>query len=81
MPAFNHPFIILFKVGVVLSFSSTAQCLILSKLPKGIPACDFHETKESYCLSLELPGISKENIDISISGDNLIVKGEITCEN
>ncbi|WP_265032777.1 Hsp20/alpha crystallin family protein [Wolbachia endosymbiont (group A) of Sicus ferrugineus] len=48
---------------------------------KGVPACDFYETKESYCLSLDLPGISKENIDISISGDNLIVKGEKTCDN
>lgn len=46
-----------------------------------LPACDFYETKESYCLSLELPGISKESIDISISGDSLIVKGEKTCNN
>ncbi|WP_341820204.1 Hsp20/alpha crystallin family protein [Wolbachia endosymbiont (group A) of Cydia strobilella] len=46
-----------------------------------LPACDFYETKESYCLSLELPGISKENIDISMSGDNLVVKGEKTCDN
>ncbi len=46
-----------------------------------LPACDFYETKESYCLSLELPGISKESIDISISGDSLIVKGEKTCDN
>ncbi|WP_353274810.1 Hsp20/alpha crystallin family protein [Wolbachia endosymbiont (group A) of Ennomos erosarius] len=46
-----------------------------------LPACDFYETKESYCLSLELPGISKESIDISIYGDSLIVKGEKTCDN
>ncbi|WP_264687777.1 Hsp20/alpha crystallin family protein [Wolbachia endosymbiont (group A) of Sympetrum striolatum] len=46
-----------------------------------LPACDFYETKESYCLSLELPGISKESIDISISSDSLIVKGEKTCNN
>ncbi|UPA54745.1 Hsp20/alpha crystallin family protein [Wolbachia pipientis] len=48
---------------------------------RGRPACDFYETNESYCLSLELPGISKESIDISISGDSLIVKGEKTCDN
>lgn len=46
-----------------------------------LPACDFYETKESYCLLLELPGISKKSIDISISGDSLIVKGEKTCDN
>lgn len=46
-----------------------------------LPACNFYETKESYCISLELPGVPKESIDISISGDNLIVKGEKTCDN
>ncbi|WP_353277522.1 Hsp20/alpha crystallin family protein [Wolbachia endosymbiont (group B) of Villa cingulata] len=45
-----------------------------------LPACDLYETEQNYCLSLELPGISKENVDISVSGDNLIVKGEKKCE-
>lgn len=41
-----------------------------------LPTCDFYETEENYCLSMELPGIPKEDVDISMSGDSLIVKGE-----
>ncbi|WCR58502.1 Hsp20/alpha crystallin family protein [Wolbachia endosymbiont of Ctenocephalides felis wCfeJ] len=41
-----------------------------------LPACGFYETEENYCLSLKLPGISKEDVNISLSGNNLIVKGE-----
>ena len=36
--------------------------------------CDFYEAEENYCLSMELPGISKEDVDISMSGDSLVVK-------
>ncbi|MDG7056103.1 MAG: Hsp20/alpha crystallin family protein [Wolbachia endosymbiont of Meromenopon meropis] len=41
-----------------------------------LPTCDFYETENNYCLSMELPGILKEDVDISMSGGNLIVKGE-----
>ncbi|OEY86436.1 hypothetical protein BIY23_03915 [Wolbachia pipientis] len=40
------------------------------------PVCDFYEADNSYHLSMELPGISKDNIDISIAGDTLQIKGE-----
>ncbi|MDM8335390.1 Hsp20/alpha crystallin family protein [Wolbachia pipientis] len=46
-----------------------------------LPACDFYEADENYFLSMELPGISKEDVDISMSGDNLIVKGEKKYDN
>ncbi|WCR53640.1 MAG: Spore protein SP21 [Wolbachia endosymbiont of Ctenocephalides orientis wCori] len=41
-----------------------------------LPTCDFYETDNNYHLSMELPGISKEDIDVSISGDTLKIKGE-----
>ncbi|MCM1001820.1 Hsp20/alpha crystallin family protein [Wolbachia pipientis] len=46
-----------------------------------LPTCDFYETEENYCLSMELPGIPKEDVDISVSGDSLIVKGEKKYDN
>ena len=39
-----------------------------------LPACDFYETDKDYCLSVDLPGVEKENIDINMSGDNLVIK-------
>ena len=39
------------------------------------PAYDIHEDDKNYYLSFDLPGISKDSIDISISNDMLIVSG------
>ncbi|MBV0900033.1 MAG: Hsp20/alpha crystallin family protein [Wolbachia endosymbiont of Fragariocoptes setiger] len=55
-------------------FTSSGYDLIKNK--DILPACDFYETDKDYCLSIDLPGIAKENIDISMSGDNLVVKGD-----
>jgi len=41
------------------------------------PAFDFVEKKDSYVASVELPGLDKEDIDMSINDEDiLIVKGE-----
>ena len=45
-----------------------------------LPACDFYETDKEYCFSVDLPGITKEDIDISMSGDHLVVKGDKKSE-
>lgn len=49
---------------------------VLDKNGSLLPTCDFYETDKDYHLSMELPGISKEDIDISMSGDTLKIKGE-----
>jgi len=40
------------------------------------PATDIFETKENYVFKIELPGISKDDITVELSGENLIVNGE-----
>ena len=40
------------------------------------PAIDVTEEEDCYKIDAELPGMSENNIDITISGDNLILKGE-----
>lgn len=40
------------------------------------PAIDVIETKDDYRIKAEFPGIPKEDIEISISGDVLTIKGE-----
>ncbi|NRB10950.1 MAG: Hsp20/alpha crystallin family protein [Rickettsiaceae bacterium] len=41
-----------------------------------LPKLDASETKTEYCLEFELPGIGKENVDIKISENDLIVQGK-----
>ena len=40
------------------------------------PAIDMREDDKAYRISAELPGIDANDIDVSVSGDTLILKGE-----
>ena len=40
------------------------------------PAIDMREDEKAYKISAELPGIDAKDIDISVSGDMLVLKGE-----
>lgn len=44
------------------------------------PVSDVHETPEAWVLSLELPGLAQENIDLRLDGEELIVEGEREME-
>src|SRR3989338_6413885 len=40
------------------------------------PSVDIKESESSYDVHVELPGVAKEDIDISLDGNVLILKGE-----
>lgn len=40
------------------------------------PAMDLEETDDDYIVQVELPGLKKEDIEISVSEDHLTIKGE-----
>ena len=40
------------------------------------PAIDMSEDERVYKISAELPGIDAKDIDVSVSGDTLVLKGE-----
>jgi HSP20 family protein len=40
------------------------------------PLVDIHETKDSFLIMAELPGVKQEDIQVSIEGDTLTLKGE-----
>ena len=42
-----------------------------------VPAADIFETDEALTLLLEMPGVSKDNIDVQIENDVLRVEGKI----
>jgi HSP20 family protein len=41
-----------------------------------LPAVDVHETKDAFVLTLDVPGVTEKDINISINGDLLTIKGE-----
>jgi HSP20 family protein len=41
-----------------------------------VPMIETYETNDKFVVRVELPGVNSDDIDISASGDSLIVKGE-----
>jgi HSP20 family protein len=44
------------------------------------PPSEASATGETYDIVLELPGVDPEDIDVSVEGDNVVVKGEKRSE-
>ena len=40
-----------------------------------LPRTNVSETDDAFLFTLEMPGIAKENVEVSVEGDRLIVKG------
>ena len=53
-------------------FGQTAE----TKTPAIAPAVDLLETKDAVKVKVELPGISKEDVEISLKDDLLTIRGE-----
>jgi HSP20 family protein len=41
-----------------------------------VPAVDVAETDKGYTVTAELPGMDEKDIDVSVTGDLLVIKGE-----
>lgn len=46
--------------------------------PVLVPVSDIYQTADEYILKMELPGLSKEDLEITIEGEELEVRGIIT---
>jgi HSP20 family protein len=44
------------------------------------PAVDVYETDDEYVVTAEVPGIDPKDLDISVTGDMLTIKGEKSSE-
>jgi HSP20 family protein len=42
-----------------------------------VPITDIYETKNEYVLKMEMPGLTKEELDITLDNDQLEVKGQV----
>ena len=45
-----------------------------------MPAVDIYENDDSYVIKAEIPGIKEEDVDVSVFGDRLTIKGEKKAE-
>lgn len=43
-----------------------------------LPRTNIRETDDSYLFTMEMPGLSRQNVEVNIEGDTLVVKGEKT---
>jgi HSP20 family protein len=41
-----------------------------------VPVADLEETDDAYIIEVELPGVNKKDIDVSLSGRRLTIAGE-----
>ena len=44
------------------------------------PAVDIRETDEAFILECDMPGVSEENLDVTVNNDRLIVIGKVGKE-
>jgi len=45
-----------------------------------VPATDIYETSENYSLTMEMPGVSKENLEITLENNELEISGKVNVE-
>ena len=57
-------------------FTTTPPVAGSDEILRFSPTLDLRETEKTFEINLELPGMSPENIDISIAKDMLIISGE-----
>jgi len=48
--------------------------------PLRLPRTNIVEKDDSYVLTMEMPGLSREDVEVSVENDTLTVKGEKTVE-
>ena len=50
--------------------------LFRSVTEEWLPSVDISETKDNFIVKAELPGLESKDVNVSISGDLLLIKGE-----
>ena len=48
------------------------------QLPALVPAVDVFEDENGITLKADLPGVSKENLDVHVEGDQLTIEGQVS---
>jgi len=41
-----------------------------------VPRTNIHEEEKAYVFTMEMPGVSRDNVEVHVEGDRLLIKGE-----
>jgi HSP20 family protein len=66
--------------GRLASLQDELNRLFDSTVEGWAPALDVHEDKDSYTVRVELPGMKREEIEVSLQDDALVISGERKAE-
>jgi HSP20 family protein len=66
--------------GRLASLQDELNNLFESSLQAWTPALDVYEDKDGYSIRVELPGMRREEIEVSIQDDALVISGERKAE-
>ncbi|MBI5018299.1 MAG: Hsp20/alpha crystallin family protein [Deltaproteobacteria bacterium] len=45
-----------------------------------VPACDLKETEKEFVVTAELPGFSKESLEVTVTEDAVTIKGQLRAD-
>ena len=62
--------------GRLTSLQDELKCLFESKAPAWTPALDVQEDKDSFKVRVELPGLKREDIEVSLQDGAVVISGE-----
>lgn len=66
--------------GRLANLQDELEQLFESPLRAWAPPLDVHEDKDGYTIRVELPGMKREEIEVAIQGDALVISGERKAE-
>ena len=66
--------------GRLASLQDELDRLFESPLQAWAPALDVHEDKDGYTIRVELPGLKREDIEVSLQDGALVISGERKIE-
>lgn len=78
---FDRPALAAFGVRQLTNLQDEIDRLFDNSVQPWTPSLDVHEDKDNFTIRVELPGLKREDIDISLDNGTLVISGERKVEN
>jgi HSP20 family protein len=76
LTAYERPTLGWPSFGRLINLNDTLDRLFETPLQAWAPALDVHEDKDKFTVTLELPGLKREDISVQIEDGSLVITGE-----